>query len=218
MPSVWLVDALAGAIAGACAAIISHPLDTMRVRMQTAASTANATASAVWAGLRGSEEGVVRALYRGVMPLTLTLSLSHALAFATNELTRRYLSQAARPMGPTTSSSEDRLTPAKLGTLFAAGCASGVPVALFSTPSIFLKIQLQMSQQRDAASKPIRAMMCAAQAAVAGVCRQGADSAEGGGCSLAASCFFVEFQFCPMTHESRAPGPWTLACPGQSTD
>ncbi len=81
MPSVQVVDILSGCAAGACSTIVGHPLDTLRVRMQTAPSASRVSVRALLAAMLRSEEGLARALYRGILPPLFTVAFRCVPAF-----------------------------------------------------------------------------------------------------------------------------------------
>ena len=88
----------------------------------------------------------VGGLFRGIVSPLFAVGLASTLAFSSNETAKVYLVSRV--------DHDDRL--ALFGALFASGCIGGFVVSCVSTPSTFIKIQLQTMASREAASHPLR--------------------------------------------------------------
>jgi len=123
------LDFFAGTIAGAVSTIVSHPLDTIRVRLQTNLAVKNSLNRI----FSIKKEGFLK-LYRGLLPPLSTIAFQNAIIFGTYGPSLRWLEGKKNNKNRQTS----------LLNIYFSGTLAGGVQTFITTPVELVKIRLQI--------------------------------------------------------------------------
>eukprot|EP01012_Entosiphon_sulcatum_P008947 TRINITY_DN14929_c0_g1_i1.p1 TRINITY_DN14929_c0_g1~~TRINITY_DN14929_c0_g1_i1.p1 ORF type:complete len:281 (-),score=28.86 TRINITY_DN14929_c0_g1_i1:27-869(-) len=115
-----VADSLTGFVAGVSGVVLGHPFDTVKTRLQTG-----------WHTQPSTHPIKITSVFRGISSPLSVVPLVMATTFAANEGTKRFFSHYF----PNSS---------HITMVFVAGAVAGAAPSLFTTGSVYIKVQLQV--------------------------------------------------------------------------